>query len=759
MSDIKQTFSIDASQAISALQSLNREYANHLDQINSLASAMKRGGGQMQTAMKAVGTTTTASLNQANNAVNRLTTSAQLMSRILFTQATIRGFRLLTQGAANSARSFVEFEKGLSEIQALDPTTNLDALAKSSQQLSNNLNVKLMDVVAARLDLVGSGFASAAEQSKVFTASTNLAKLGAANQAEATDLLITGLNAYGASADQADRFARVFFAGADKGRFTISELAKNFGKAAPAARAVGIQVEELTSLFSALTVAGVSPAEAATQANAVANAFIKPSKAMQAALKNLNVESGQSLIAQRGLAGAIQAVIGTTDGSATAIGKLFINQRALRPVLTLTSDAFRTFNDHLKNTHDLTQQEFDFRLAQRLNTDAERATRAINQLRNAITVGLGGGLVETAANLDRLTGKTELLSIATEKFFRVISGHGIQDLQSSFTDQASAGINKLEGELATGLNRQAEVGKQALEISKSLGLSTTQAQKLGSTLQGAFQLNKARAFDDQIKNIFTDLEARAGNREVNRDLAAQFDAALIALKELSTQANVTDAELRPILATFQNIESQIGQSGFFAGLGEKAAFGPALEKVNRIFENLLQRRQALGQIPPENLSQVKSAADQLKTASNTWPNDAQKAAEQLLRGAAAVSASLRQAAAVGAQAGAAAGVAKARGGLAYFDRGGFAPRGTDTIPAMLSPGEFVVNARSTRQFFSQLQAINSGIAPVYRAEGGSVTNNVSIGDIVVQGGSSSRQTARSIVSELRREFRRGTSSF
>jgi TP901 family phage tail tape measure protein len=92
----------------------------------------------------------------------------------------------------------------------------------------------------------------------------------------------------------------------------------------------------------------------------------------------------------------------------------------------------------------------------------------------------------------------------------------------------------------------------------------------------------------------------------------------------------------------------------------------------------------------------------------------------------------------------------------YFDGGGFVRRGTDTIPAMLTPGETVINAASSRRFYSQLQAINAGVQPVFRSDGGTVTN---IGDInvTVKGGDSGRQTARQIASELRRELRRGTS--
>ena len=100
----------------------------------------------------------------------------------------------------------------------------------------------------------------------------------------------------------------------------------------------------------------------------------------------------------------------------------------------------------------------------------------------------------------------------------------------------------------------------------------------------------------------------------------------------------------------------------------------------------------------------------------------------------------------------------ASGGTAWqFLAGGGNPRGTDVIPAFLSEGERIVNAESARRFASQLTAINAGIKPVFRSEGGSVTN---IGDInvTVSGGGSSHQTARSIAAELKRELRRGTST-
>jgi hypothetical protein len=92
------------------------------------------------------------------------------------------------------------------------------------------------------------------------------------------------------------------------------------------------------------------------------------------------------------------------------------------------------------------------------------------------------------------------------------------------------------------------------------------------------------------------------------------------------------------------------------------------------------------------------------------------------------------------------------GRTGYFASGG---RGTDTIPAMLSQGEFVTNAKSSRRFFSQLQAMNAGQTPVFRNEGGD-TYNTNISDINVSSPGKPSVVAREVMKAIRREERRGS---
>ncbi len=93
--------------------------------------------------------------------------------------------------------------------------------------------------------------------------------------------------------------------------------------------------------------------------------------------------------------------------------------------------------------------------------------------------------------------------------------------------------------------------------------------------------------------------------------------------------------------------------------------------------------------------------------------------------------------------------------VSYRAAGGDA-RGQDTMPAMLNPEEFVMNARTSRNFLPELQAINAGNAP--GASGNAGDTNITIGDINVSSSSDvPGQTARDIALSIKRELRRGTS--
>jgi TP901 family phage tail tape measure protein len=72
---------------------------------------------------------------------------------------------------------------------------------------------------------------------------------------------------------------------------------------------------------------------------------------------------------------------------------------------------------------------------------------------------------------------------------------------------------------------------------------------------------------------------------------------------------------------------------------------------------------------------------------------------------------------------------RSKGGMIYASKGtlvNFEPKGTDTVPAMLTPGEFVVNRAATQKNLGLLKAINSGKA----SSQGDVVTYASVGGMI-----------------------------
>lgn len=401
--------------------------------------------------------------------------------------------------------------------------------------------------------------------------------------------------------------------------------------------------------------------------------------------------------------------------------------------------------------------------------------QAFTQLRNDINQNLADfraefGAVITSLELRegvQITNPGELSTALTDQ---------LQFDQSALQadDSISESIKAVELEVNTLKTALDQIPEASNNVFSALGIAFRAGlegvglaeQRVGDFARGIGGINQvlfpiAEQFrqtgtltDDQIKKIeqlqlkFTELGG------VDAAPLGTGEAATITNQLLSTLTQIATKQ-----AEIRQLQQQAAQQG---GLQQQ------LQNNQQIFDAVKQRAQAIDQ---ETQRQKEAASASGDTAQNTGQaatniNQAGTATNSQVASSAAVAQNWQIAASASAQV--ASNASQAGGGGAatarigrffprFLNAGGFAPRGTDTIPAMLSPGEFVVNARSTKRFFSQLQSINAGRQPIYRQDGGPVTN---VGDINVTVGADKEaaSTGRQIARSIRRELRRGTSS-
>lgn len=238
-------------------------------------------------------------------------------------------------------------------------------------------------------------------------------------------------------------------------------------------------------------------------------------------------------------------------------------------------------------------------------------------------------------------------------------------------------------------------------------------------------IEKLKEYKTQLSELFANLKTIKADAEINKlvtqstaDLGQTIGALpkLIEAREASQKANQVKAQLDVLLQLIPQIEQQQGKVN--TSLAETEV--KALSAFNKYTNGA---RTALG-----STKDLIDAQKQFNALLNEQPSPGGPVQNQ------------------------------SRGGrVRYFDQGGFVSRGTDKIPAMLSQGEFVVNPKSSKRFFSDLVAMNAGRSPKYLAEGGPVTNTYNFtGDINVNNPEKG-MTGRQTVSEIRREIRRGSS--
>jgi TP901 family phage tail tape measure protein len=321
--------------------------------------------------------------------------------------------------------------------------------------------------------------------------------------------------------------------------------------------------------------------------------------------------------------------------------------------------------------------------------------------------------------------------------------------------------------------------ESTLRWNESLRLSTTTQEELNAALAKA--TNEKKGFTLAVEqSLSAMLDAAAKGKAATQ---ADIDITRQQLSLAHQSRQITAAQAFEYVAVLDALEGMTADIKALNKLQEDLPEKEKIEANAKILDGLKQQRTSLeGQTTAQEKStkaadimskridngrdatnKLKVSMDSAKTSVNDTATATAKlgptAAGQIGQVNALAQAYQRVAlaAAAAARAGSAAGGATAYHGgpmRRYFADGGPVTRGQDKISTTLAAGETVVNAKQSQRFFSELNAMNQGSQPVFREQGGSVTN---VGDVnvTVNGGDSSQQTVREIGHALRRQVQRG----
>jgi TP901 family phage tail tape measure protein len=380
------------------------------NQIQKTGAAAKTAGKNVQ----GLGRFMTAAGKSAKGAKAQLSGLSAVMTRltrIAGIQLFLRGLFDFQSAVRESIQTAGEFERALAEIRTIsgDSVQSFERMTRAANEISAALGVDRLDLAAGAYQALSAQVVGAEGAFDFVRTAAELATATLSTTKESVDALASVINSFGLSSANAEQIAGKLFKTIELGRVRMGELSRVIGRVAPLGAQLGASLDEVLAGVATLTQTGVNAAEAGTLLSNVMLKMIKPTDELSEVFKKLNVSSGEALVAQEGLQGAINAITDVTGKSSTAIGKLFGRVRAIRGIMSLAGKQAEAFTKSLQEIEKAGARDLKKAVDEIQKTEFQQLQRSVQELKNAFIDTFGTAALQAVNKFFAVFGTGEQL--------------------------------------------------------------------------------------------------------------------------------------------------------------------------------------------------------------------------------------------------------------------------------------------------------------------------------------------------------------
>lgn len=410
--------------ALAVKQVKFKEYAADAD---AATQATKKLEAAFQAAVKAAAATTAARKkaeeaaaktaapgpSDPSRAAKALDSALRLVTRSAEYFVTYRAFNRITEEIEAGVTAASRFQIQLSLIRTLSQQNQQTSGAFGAQvrRSSDKSGFSLEETGKAFYDAISNQVAKG-DQVEAFTDKVaQLARVTGSNLTDAGNAVTASINAYGLSANDADRVSAVLFRTIDEGRVVMSELANTLGRVQVLAANVGVSMEEVSSVLAITTQKGFKTADAMTLLTNLLIKLEKPTESTKKFFEGLGVSSGEEAIRLYGFYGIMQKIVEEVRSGRTDVSAFFdeIRGRKQFAVFEQSIDQMARFSDELSDTG-ANIAAYNQAVAIRGESPADYLNNEINQIKNVFAVNVGTKILETTADIVKFTKSTAAIA-------------------------------------------------------------------------------------------------------------------------------------------------------------------------------------------------------------------------------------------------------------------------------------------------------------------------------------------------------------
>lgn len=207
---------------------------------------------------------------------------------------------------------------GLTDKYLPEMTVEIQHLSRAMGQGTVTLTDSLYDILSGQID--------AAQSTYVLQAATKAAVAGMTDTKTATLAMVSVLNSFRLSADQAADVSDLLFSIIWRGRGQLEDFAPAIGMVASSSALAGISMEEMGAALTTMTRVGVPITRATTALRSLLQIFLKPTEAAAQAAEQLGIILNTATLRSEGMVGVIRKLV---RGNAELTAHIIPNRRAL----------------------------------------------------------------------------------------------------------------------------------------------------------------------------------------------------------------------------------------------------------------------------------------------------------------------------------------------------------------------------------------------------------------------------------------------
>lgn len=309
-------------------------------------------------------------LNQARLDTEKATkTMGQKMQALAPTFKKVGMGMTIAGGAITTAfglavKSSIDFNKEMANIATLIPgsTERVNELKGAIRTMAVEVGKDTGDLAQGAYQVI-SAFGDTADTVDILGIAAKAATAGVATTTDSINLLSAVTKGYGDTSKEAvQKVSDLAFQTVTLGQTTFPELAGSIGKVTPLAASLGMNMDELFAVMATGTGVTGTASEVSTQLRGILQSLMAPTADMSKLIASLGYESGQAMLQEKGLSGALQAIVKAAEDSGMPLQKYISQIEGQTLALALTgaqSDAYIEKLAAMRDSMGLTDKAFE----------------------------------------------------------------------------------------------------------------------------------------------------------------------------------------------------------------------------------------------------------------------------------------------------------------------------------------------------------------------------------------------------------------